>query len=156
MADIEHKNIADANLHEPKGVAGASSGTVYVADGLGSGAWTTLASLTKVTLCFYWDVATDGTDVYVTSPIAGDVTRIDIVSQDTATTGTSNILFDINGVGITGGTVTLSGSEVAGDVDTATPSALKSVTLGDYIHGDFSTGGVATAAFWVVITIEGS
>jgi hypothetical protein len=39
MATIEHKNISDAELHEPKGVASALEGTVYVADGDGSGAW---------------------------------------------------------------------------------------------------------------------
>ncbi len=39
MANIQHKVIPDADLHEPKGVSGASSGTVYVADGLGSGQW---------------------------------------------------------------------------------------------------------------------
>jgi len=36
---IQHKLIADADLHEPKGVASASSGKVYVADGTGSGSW---------------------------------------------------------------------------------------------------------------------
>lgn len=39
MADIQHKNIPDAQLHEPKGVASASANTVYLADGLGSGSW---------------------------------------------------------------------------------------------------------------------
>lgn len=37
---IEHKDIPDAQLHEPKGVVTASEGAVYVADGLGSGSWT--------------------------------------------------------------------------------------------------------------------
>lgn len=36
---IEHKNIAEANLHEPKGVSVASVGQVYVADGAGTGNW---------------------------------------------------------------------------------------------------------------------
>ncbi len=36
---IEHSIITDPNIHEPKGVASASSGQIYVADGLGSGAW---------------------------------------------------------------------------------------------------------------------
>lgn len=35
----EHVNITDPNLHEPKGVSSAAAGKVYVADGLGSGAW---------------------------------------------------------------------------------------------------------------------
>lgn len=36
---VEHKNIDEANLHEPKGVSAATTGQVYVADGAGSGAW---------------------------------------------------------------------------------------------------------------------
>lgn len=41
---VEHSTLTGASLHEPKGVAAASSGTVYVANGLGSGAWSSLAS----------------------------------------------------------------------------------------------------------------
>lgn len=36
---IQHKNIPDAQLHEPKGVASASAGEAYIADGAGSGDW---------------------------------------------------------------------------------------------------------------------
>lgn len=36
---IEHKDIPDAQLHEPKGAVSASSGEVYVSDGAGSGSW---------------------------------------------------------------------------------------------------------------------
>lgn len=36
---IQHKSIPDADLHEPKGVASATDGQVYIADGSGSGAW---------------------------------------------------------------------------------------------------------------------
>lgn len=39
MADIQHVNITDPQIHEPKGASTASSGTVYLANGLGSGAW---------------------------------------------------------------------------------------------------------------------
>ena len=38
---IEHKLIPDAQLHEPKGIVAASGGTVYVANGGGSGSWQT-------------------------------------------------------------------------------------------------------------------
>lgn len=38
---VEHVNIPDSELHEPKGVAGASQYTVYVANGSGGGTWTT-------------------------------------------------------------------------------------------------------------------
>lgn len=36
---VEHVNIADPDIHEPKGIAAASVGQVYIADGAGSGAW---------------------------------------------------------------------------------------------------------------------
>jgi len=36
---IEHKNITNADLHEPLDVSTAAVGTVYIADGAGSGGW---------------------------------------------------------------------------------------------------------------------
>lgn len=36
---VEHVDAQDPEIHEPKGVSSASSGEVYVADGLGSGSW---------------------------------------------------------------------------------------------------------------------
>lgn len=40
MANVAHASLTGANLHEPKGVASASANTVYVANGSGSGSWT--------------------------------------------------------------------------------------------------------------------
>ena len=39
MANVQHKDLPDSDLHEPKGVAAATVGDVYVADGAGSGDW---------------------------------------------------------------------------------------------------------------------
>jgi hypothetical protein len=36
---ILHANILDADRHEPKGISTATIGSVYVADGSGSGSW---------------------------------------------------------------------------------------------------------------------
>lgn len=36
---VQHKNITDPDIHEPKGVASAALGKVYVSDGAGSGTW---------------------------------------------------------------------------------------------------------------------
>lgn len=49
MATVSHKDLTGADLHEPKGVATAASGTVYVANGSGGGSWTTLSALTGET-----------------------------------------------------------------------------------------------------------
>ena len=39
MANIQHKDIPDAQLHEPKGVVSALDSQLYVANGGGSGVW---------------------------------------------------------------------------------------------------------------------
>jgi hypothetical protein len=39
MANVQHSDITDPNIHEPKGVASAAAGKVYVANGSGSGSW---------------------------------------------------------------------------------------------------------------------
>lgn len=39
MANVFHKDLTGAELHEPKGIGGASANTVYVADGTGTGTW---------------------------------------------------------------------------------------------------------------------
>ena len=39
---IQHKNIAEADLHEPKGVSTAPANKVYVSNGSGSGSWQAL------------------------------------------------------------------------------------------------------------------
>jgi hypothetical protein len=41
MANIAHQSIPEAYLHEPKGVSTATDGQIYIANGLGSGVWTT-------------------------------------------------------------------------------------------------------------------
>jgi len=39
MANVNHSTLTDPYLHEPKGVAAASNGSIYVANGSGSGSW---------------------------------------------------------------------------------------------------------------------
>lgn len=39
MANIDHSTLTDPYLHEPKGVATAQAGQVYIANGSGSGVW---------------------------------------------------------------------------------------------------------------------
>jgi hypothetical protein len=37
---VDHSTLTDPNLHEPKGIATATSGQMYVANGTGGGTWT--------------------------------------------------------------------------------------------------------------------
>jgi len=40
MANIQHKDIPDAQRHEPKGISTASANTVYMSNGSATGSWT--------------------------------------------------------------------------------------------------------------------
>jgi hypothetical protein len=40
MANVNHSTLTDPYLHEPKGIASAGAGNIYVSDGAGSGNWT--------------------------------------------------------------------------------------------------------------------
>ena len=40
MANVNHSTLTDPYLHEPKGIASAGAGNIYVSDGAGSGDWT--------------------------------------------------------------------------------------------------------------------
>lgn len=44
MTTKAHKLLTGADLHEPKGVATALAGQVYISDGAGSGVWTTIST----------------------------------------------------------------------------------------------------------------
>ena len=63
MANVNHSALTDPYLHEPKGVAAATTGKVYVSDGAGSGTWKT-----AYTQGFedYNDVTTTGTPIALT------------------------------------------------------------------------------------------
>jgi hypothetical protein len=51
MAIVQHSTLTGTNLHESKGVSTATSKTTYIADGVGSGAWSKVGpqSLSGVT-----------------------------------------------------------------------------------------------------------
>ncbi len=64
MADIEHKDITEANLHEPKGISAALAGAVLQSDGAGSGSWVTPTAASGVYI--YEDVTTASTAIPLT------------------------------------------------------------------------------------------
>jgi hypothetical protein len=115
----DHKAITDPELHEPKGASTAQSGTVYVADGAGSGDWVnpntnvgieyatiytvegdsaTLGSIgtTAQTLPFDSDGPNNGAianqaNNRITVSVAGDYQIYFSISFDTAASGDSGL-----------------------------------------------------------------
>lgn len=58
---VQHKDITDPDIHEPKGVNAASIGATYVADGAGSGDWVVLMPRGSIT---FSNIATPLTVTY--------------------------------------------------------------------------------------------
>lgn len=65
QGDIEHSELPDNLLHEPKGASTAAAGTVYIADGAGSGSFqklpTTSLNITIPTVTAATHSAVDST-----------------------------------------------------------------------------------------------
>ncbi len=81
MADIEHKDIGDAQLHEPKGVASAVVGAVYTADGLGSGSWGVPVTATEIGWLNYNDLGTTSSPIAVTGGVPAQMTNDTLGAQ---------------------------------------------------------------------------
>ena len=146
----EHKNIADAERHEPKGISTAGVDTVYIATGGGSGTGTWKYPTYTLTAVID-DISTAQSD-WVVAPYAGTVTKIYSVIDAAITVADATLSFEIGGTAMTSGniTVTQAGS-AAGDVDSSTPSANNTVTAGQAI--ELITDGGSTTASKATITL---
>ena len=176
---IQHRLLTGSDLHEPKGVAAASSGQVYVANGSGSGTWTkltvanvnvtaitngdvvkvvagaatgvTLNNENLITLNCYLANAANAEDAWVVCPIDGTILNIWTSIYD-ACDGNTVVTPSIGGVNITNGAVTITAAgSAAGDVDSSTPTANNDITAGAAIR--FLSDGGATTALPLMITI---
>jgi hypothetical protein len=86
------------------------------------------------------------------SPVAGNIDKIHTVIDGALTTGDATITAAIGGVAVTNGVVTITqAGSAAGDKDSATPSAAKTVAVGDLVT--FTVGGTNDAAKNAAISI---
>lgn len=110
----------------------------------------------KQTLDVYGVPVTDGTYYLGTAEVAGTIDRIDtILNGGAVATNDAVLTFKINGTSITNGAITIANSgSAAGDQDTASPSAAKTVAVGDKISVVVSgtPGGSRTVAVSMLVT----
>jgi len=161
MANVEHNAMTGSSLHEPKGVASASVGKVYVADGAGSGTWekvtassidtSTIKNLNLIPITYTFTDISTASSQWVTTPLAGNIQGISSVLHGAITGADATISFEIGGVAVTSGnlTITQAGS-AAGDVDTSTPSALNILTANQAI--EIISDGGSTGAVNLTVT----
>lgn len=126
MANVAHSTLTGSELHEPKGADTASLGTVYVADGAGSGSWNSIgtSAFTGMIADFASPVAPTGWleldgSVISTSTYSGLFAVMSITSSGTRTNGNAVVTsiptttsfkagYYIFGTGIAAGTTILS------------------------------------------------
>lgn len=149
MANVSHASLTGSNLHEPKGADTAALGTVYVADGAGSGSWNSVATsaFTGMVADFAAPVAPIGWleldgSVISTTTYSGLFAVMSITSSGTRTNGSAVVTsipsttdfrvgYYVFGTGIAAGTTILT-------VDSATQITLSG-----------PAGSSGTASFFV-------
>ena len=154
MANVNHNTLTDPYLHEPKGVASAASGKVYVANGAGSGAWTAKETLVGETLAGYIDNISAVSTVYVPIPFAGTISKVVTVLEASIASANSTITVK-NAAAASMGTITVAYSgSAAGDIDTLLPSSNNTVTADSFITIASDGGSTNTAALRFVVVLD--
>ena len=151
MANVNHSTITDPYLHEPKGVAAASSGDVYVADGSGSGTW---EDHRRSVITVHFDDLSSSEDIYVPIPFAGTVSRITTVLEGAISGGDVTVTVKDSSANSMG-TITIAHSgSAAGDVDSLDPSSNNTVTDNDYVLVQGDGGANSHVDCLVAIVVE--
>lgn len=148
-----HANLTGTDLHEPKGIASASSGTYYKANGSGSGTWvkpkhtdldsgsstsgqvllstgsggSAWSTVNNSNLMHYTVHLADigqASSTFLYFPLAGQVTKVDSVIHATLTVADCAIVCKKNGTPLTSGSFTIAYTgSAAGDHDSCTPTS---------------------------------
>lgn len=175
MADIQHADLTDPELHEPKGAAAAAADLVYVSDGAASGAWQAIdtdqldtaaifaaietaiddATITiqkeKTVLAVITDISTADT-IYVPVPVDATFNSAALCLGGALATADATIDFKDgsgNSMG-TGVTVTQSGS-AAGDLFSFTPTANADLTGPTYMTIETDGGSDNTVPIFIAL-----
>lgn len=154
MANVNHSSLTDPYLHEPKGVAAAASGEVYVANGSGSGAWTAKETLIELSLEGYLENVSAVEKVYVPIPFAGTVVKILTVLEAVISSSNSTVTVK-NAAGSSMGTLTITASgSAAGDVDILVPVSNNTVTADSFITVESDGASTNTAKLRFVVVLD--
>lgn len=148
---VQHSSILGSECHEPKGTDTASSGDVYIADGAGSGAWTTRQS----TISLHVHNIASAVDYYLPMPFAGTISKIQ-TALGGAISGSDVVFTVTNSSAASMGTLTITQSgSAAGDVDTLVPASNNVVTASDYIKISGNGGASGHVDTVLVVCVDG-
>jgi hypothetical protein len=168
---VAHSTLTGADLHEPKGVASANSGEVYVADGSSSGAWEKLSAdnvlvsdpngvftATNVETVLYeiyrtenlieyaFDDISNPSTVLVPIPFSCEVMEITFLLAGAITTANSTVTVTrSDGAAMGTQVITFSGS-AEGTAFTFTPSGNEDITFPTHRYVKLVTDGASSTS----------
>ena len=144
----EHANLTDPNLHEPKGVSSANEGSVYVADGAGSGDW----GYEEATLsAIITDVSTADT-IQVPIPFDCDILKITTSLGGVITSADATITARDSSGSSMGSTTITQSTSAAGDVNTISPVSNNSMSAETSMSISTDGGSSTATALYITIT----
>lgn len=147
-----HSALTGTDLHEPKGVAAAAAGKVYLSDGLGSGSWV----VPPYTITSRLDDVSTLSTIYIPVPYAGTVTKVVTVLEGSLTTANATVTVR-NAAGTSMGTITITqAGSAAGDVDTLLPASNNTFVSDSKIQIDTDGASDTTRKLFVTVYIQGS
>src|SRR5690349_8538451 len=88
MANTPHSTMSDPDLHEPKGVSSAVAGSIYQADGAGSGNWK--LPIQKLTVALSPSTVANNTteeQIFAVGGVVGSTDSVISVNKPTAQAG---------------------------------------------------------------------
>ena len=147
---LEHVNLSDPDLHEPKGASTATIGKVYAANGSGSGTWSSVYYSDTIVMA---DVSTSS---FVIMPIPVDCEIMSIrYTLWGAITGADSTITVTDGASNALGTqvIAFTGS-AEGTTFNQTPSGNGVITASTDKYLKFATNGNSSTVMPISITIK--
>lgn len=157
-----HASLTGSDLHEPKGVSGASADTVYVANGGGSGTWqkitkdsinaSSVKDINKVYLTATLADVSTASATYIPLPFACTLNSVTSVISGAITVANSIITVTKVG-GFSAGTMTITAAGSAeGDIDSLVPVSNNTFSANDWLK--ISTDGGSTTTQSITFLLE--
>lgn len=152
---VEHKNLTGDQLHEPKGVETAAAGSVYVADGAGSGTWSDPAeSINNINLFSmeqrFDDLGTAGSIIF-NVPYKSELKAVNILLYGPIDVDTAITVY-INGVLFADSLTIAAAGTTAGQKKTLAVTTPHSIPAGSLVS--ITSNGASTVVTKAEVQLE--
>lgn len=148
---VQHKDIVDAERHEPKGASTATIDQVYAANGAGSGSWRELPWSDTVVMD---DVSAPSFEI-IPLPFNCTVQTITFTLHGAITAADSTISVTRGGDGLSLGTQVISqAGSTEGTTFTLTTSSNNTITASTHKYLKIATDGASSTTARMSITVK--